>query len=33
MLDVRGKSLLERHVHTLTVSGIQDVAVVAGYKR
>lgn len=33
MIDVRGKPLLQRLVSTLQESGVEDVAVVAGYRR
>ncbi len=33
MVDVRGKPLLHRLLHTLDESGVTDVAVVAGYRR
>ena len=33
MVDVRGKPLLHRLLHTLDESGVADVAVVAGYRR
>lgn len=33
MLDVNGKSLLQRNVESLNSVGIQDITVIAGYKR
>lgn len=33
MLDIKGKSLLERQIEGLNASGIKDIAVVRGYKK
>lgn len=33
MLDIRGKSILERQIETLNACGIKDVVVVRGYKK
>ncbi|NOY69600.1 MAG: phosphoenolpyruvate mutase [Deltaproteobacteria bacterium] len=32
MLDINGKSLLQRNIETLNIAGVQDVSVVAGYQ-
>jgi len=32
MLDINGKSLLQRNIETLNIAGIQDINVVVGYK-
>ncbi|MFH0732457.1 MAG: isocitrate lyase/phosphoenolpyruvate mutase family protein [Candidatus Omnitrophota bacterium] len=32
MLDINGKSLLQRNVETLNTAGVQDISVVVGYK-
>lgn len=32
MLDINGKSILQRNIETLNIAGIQDINVVAGYK-